>query len=381
MDGGYPGHGAGNADRRAMSLLDMTAGPSRQSTWRFDLLDPTLQNKGVLPVDRTNVPMMQVDVSRAIKRSLTSLVLPPGGIDDIDVIKDRVKVVMITADDNMEYDQGVFLFSDVSRIVLSSGVAIDVGSISMVDQLLIVDQQIDTAISFPPGKQITVAIAELLQVLPIQFTIDPSSAVISATQEAVAWPAGTSRLRIVNELGAMIGYHDLYFQNDGKGRMGLMPNPLTAPDSSVISYPVGGRTYRVSTTRSTNLLGLPNQFVVVNSGATNIPVYGKYNVPDSAPHSAANRGFVISHVEQLQGIDTNADAITAAEALAREWRFPFETVEMAGPPDPRHDHYSIVDFESVRFLELGWRLPLTEGSDMTHVLRRTYEGGTTEGTG
>lgn len=355
----------------------MTAGPSRQSTWRFDLLDVNLQVKSVLPVDRTNVPTMQVDVSRAVKRTLTGLVLPPGGIDDIDVIKDRVKVTMIT-DGTLESPQGVFLFSDVSRVVLSSGVAIDVGSLSLVDQLLIVDQLTDAAISFSPGKQITVAITELLQVLPIQFVIDPSSAVISSTQEAIAWPAGTSRLRIVNELGAMIGYHDLFFDNSGIGRMSLMPNPLTAAEANIISYPVGGRTYRVSVTRSTNLLELPNQFVVVNSGATEIPVYGKYNVPDDAPHSAANRGFVISHVEQLQGIDTNADAITAAEGLAREWRFPFETVEFAGPPDPRHDHYSIIDFEDLLFLELGWRLPLIEGSDMTHTLRRTYEGGTTD---
>lgn len=358
----------------------MTAGPSRQATWRFDLLDSNLQILGVLPVDRTSVPTMQVDTSRAIKRTLTGLVLPPGGIDDVDVIKERVQVTMIV-DDGLEFPQGVFLFSDVSRIVLSSGVSIDVGSISMVDQLLIVDQQTDTSISFPPSKQITVAITELLDPLPIQFSIDPSGAVISAAQEAVAWPAGTSRLRIVNELGSMIGYTDLCFENDGIGRMKLMPNPLTEPESNVIFYPIGGRTYRVSTTRSTNLLELPNQFVVVNSGATTAPVYGKYNIPDNAPHSAANRGFVISHVEQLQGIDTNAEASVAAESLARQWRFPYETVEFAGPPDPRHDCYNVIDFEGVRFLELGWRLPLREGSDMTHTLRRTYEGGTTEGAG
>lgn len=345
----------------------------RAATWRFDLLDQNLNIIGELRVDRDNVPQMSVDTSRAVKRTLTGITLLPGDIDMVDVIKNRVKVTMIL-DDLSEWPQGVFLFSDVSRIAFTSnaGVRIDIGAMSLVDQLLIVDQQVSISVSYKPGKIITDAIIELLQVLPINLTIDSSGTVLA---EAISWPAGTSRLRIVNELAAMLGYHDLFFDNDGMGQLHLVPDPNTSTD--FLSYPAGVRTYLGSVTRSTDLLELPNRFVVVNNGSQQTPVYARYDLPDDAPHSIVNRGFVIPHVETTQGIPTNADALVYAKALARSWRFPHETLEFTGPPDPRHDHYNVVLFEDDRFLELSWNMPLIEGGEMKHVVRRVYEDATT----
>lgn len=345
----------------------------RAATWRFDLLDQNLNVIGELRVDRSNPPQMSVDTSRAVKRTLTGIALLPGDVDLVDVIKNRVMVTMIL-DDGSEWPQGVFLFSDVSRIMFTSnmGTRVDIGAMSLVDQLLIVDQQVSISVSYKPGKLVTDAITELLEVLPINFTIDPAGTTLS---EAVSWAAGTSRLRIVNELAAMLGYHDLFFDNDGMGQLHLVPDPNTSSD--FLSYPSGVRTYLGSVTRSTDLLELPNRFAVVNNGSEQTPVYARYDLPDDAPHSIANRGFVIPHVETTQGIPTNADALIFAKALARSWRFPHETLEFTGPPDPRHDHYDVVDFEDERFLELSWNMPLAEGGEMKHVIRRVYADATT----
>lgn len=352
------------------ALLDLVSVTRREATWRFDLLDSSLKNLGELEVDRGSVPNLSVDTSRAVKRSCSGVTLTPSTIDDVDVISDRIAITMIL-EDGSEWPQGVFLFSDVSRFVFTQDV--EIGALNLVDQLLIVDQQLDQSFVLRPGDAITDGIIDLLVPLPVSVVIDPSGAVVSPSQEAISWPAGTSRLRVINELATQIGYHELFFDNDGIGQLHLMPNPDSAPDAALLNYPAGQRTYFGTVTKSTNLLELPNRFVVVNNGATDVPVFGLYDVPDTAPHSAVNRGFVISHVEQLQGINTNEDAQRAAVSLARSWRWAFETVEMVGPPDPRHDTYDVVNFEGTRYLELSWSLPLQEGSEMRHSLRRTYE--------
>lgn len=355
-----------------MTLLDLQAVTQRQATWRFDLVDHSLIKTGEIDVDMTSPPTLTVDVSRALKRTLTNLTLPLGVVDSLDVVHEKFRVVMIT-DDGLEWPQGVFHFTDVSKLVVSSGILETIGVLNCVDESLIVDQQTRYSTSVAPGAVITDAIMDIMSTLPCVHNIQPSGAITSPDAEALAWPAGTSRLRIINELAAMIGYHELYFDNTGVGQLGPMPNPDVAVESEVISYPVGVRTYRGAITRSTNILELPNVFVVINSGVTNSPVYGEYEVPDDAPHSIMHRGFEVPHVESIQGISTSADAAAAAQALARQWQFPHETVEFSGPPDPRHDHYDIIDFEGIRFLELRWAMPLREGAPMTHSIRRTYE--------
>lgn len=352
-------------------LLDMQAVSQRAASWQFDLLDQGRQVvRENLPIDRDQVPTISVDTSRAIKRTLTGLRFNPGLLETIDIIKNRLKVTMVLGD-GTTWPQGIFMFSDVSAVVVSSGLLVP--ALNCVDQLQIVDQALDYTVAYGPGKVITDALRELLTELPIEFSITPSGASISAAQEAVAWPAGTSRLRIINELATMIGYHELFFDNHGIAQLHPMPNPDSIDEGLMIDYPAGGRTYLGMTSLSTNLLDLPNRFIVVNTGASQVTVFGVYDVPASAAHSYENRGFRRTHVEQVQGIETNAEAVTAARALARSWRFPFETIEFSGPPDPRHDHYNVLNHEETRYFEMGWSMLCVDGSAMRHTARRTYE--------
>lgn len=356
----------------ANPLLDLEVS-SRGASWRFELYEGNDPMGRLTLVDRDSPPQLSVDVSRSIKRTLTNVSLIPNEIDEIDVVKWSLKLIM-ELDDGTVWPQGVFRWADVSRPVFSSmnGVTYTGGECSLVDQLMIVDQKLDRSVSYSPGKIITDAISELLAELPITYTVQESPAVISPTAEAISWTIGTSRLKIINELALMIGYHEFYFDNNGDGQLGPMPDPLSVLDDEVLMYPTGSRVFLGSLTRSTNLLELPNRFIVVNNGATSVPVYGSYDVPPDAPHSFENRGFFVTHVEQLQGIASQADAQYAAESLGKQWRFPFETVEFAGPPDPRHDHFNVIELDGDKFLELSWSMNLKDGSDMTHTARRTY---------
>ncbi len=353
---------------QANALLDLHTS-ARSATWQFTLLrdDKII---GMLDVDRETPPSLSVDTSRSIKRTLTNVQLLPSVLDEVNVITDRVRVSMKLHDDTV-WNQGLFMFADVSDAVVTQG--LDVSALSLVDHLLIVDQKITESVSYAPSTVITEIITSLLAELPISFVIIPSGAIISSV-EAIAWPAGTSRLRIVNELALMIGYHDLYFDNDGIGQMGPAPSPELEPQANVIPYPYeDGRTYLGSTTKSTNILDLPNRFVVVNGGAGDTPIFGVYDIPASAPHSFVNRGYLVTEVSQQQGIETTLDAQVAAQALARSWRFPMETIEFSSAPDPRHDHFNVIDFEGNLFLELAWSMSLRDGIEMRHTIRRTYE--------
>lgn len=357
----------------SVPLLDLTHGVSqRASTWHFELLDRDFQVIDELEVDRTDPPTLRVDTGRDIKRTLDNVQLS-SDIDLVDPIGHRLRLVM-ELEDGTRWPQGVFLFSDVSRVVVSLG--IEVGSFNLVDQTLIVDQQASWSTSVGPGDVITDEIIRQLNLFPITYEIIESGAVVTPEQETLNWSAGTSRLRIINDLCMMVGYHELYFDHEGVAHVGPMPNPDTTPHEQTLFYPTEhGRTYLGSVVRSNDLLELPNRFTVVNTGANQQSVWGVYDIPASAPHSAANRGFIVTHVEQVQGIETNQQARDAARALARESRFAYETVEFSGPPDPRHDTYDVVSFETEldHYLEISWSYLLREGSEMKHVIRRTYE--------
>lgn len=350
-------------------MLDMSlAVARRQCTWRFDLLDTGLENPSEISIIRNEAPTLRVDVSRATKRTLDGVRIPPDTLSQIDVIKNRLKLTMLL-EDGTEHAQGVFMFSSRTRHMITAGMF--EGTANLSDQLLIVDQQLGHSFSIRPGRRLVDAVAELLDPLPIVYTIEPSGAVVAPEQEEIAWDASRSRLAAVNEILAMLGYHELYFDNHGVGRMGPMPNPEAVAPETVLSHPAG--TYLGSLTIGDNLLELPNRFVVVNSGASQTAVYGVYDLPDSAPHSIANRGFVIPKVVAMQGIEDAAQARVAARAMSRDWRYAYEIREYATAPDPRHDHYNVTESEGERLLELGWSCPLEEGAEMRHVTRRTYE--------
>lgn len=352
--------------------------PITKSTFRFELVNSSGLHLGDITVARDQPPTMSVDTSRSLKRTLRGMKLPPGELLNIDLIKDRVDVSQIFPDESSS-DLGRFMFTSPTEEaftapifdtadLLSGGEAHWV-TIDLVDQCMIIDQETTSAVTVRPGTNVTDFLTTFLASYPVNVVVDPSLAVVGS--EALTWPPATSGLRIVNELAAMLGYTELYFDNDHVGRLRPFPDPTAVAPFTVLD--LTGRIIRPTVTRGNNLLDLPNRFIVVGSGATNQPVVGVYDIPDSAPHSALNRGFVVAHSEQLQGIDTAAQATTAAQAFARQNRFAYETVSLTTPIDARFDHYDVVSIETIRFLETSWEMTLAEGGGMRHSMRRTYE--------
>jgi hypothetical protein len=94
-------------------------------------------------------------------------------------------------------------------------------------------------------------------------------------------------------------------------------------------------------------------------------------VPNSAPHSIQNRGFVIADVINIQ-LTTRAQANAVARNIAVTQRI-VERVELTTPPDPRHDSYDVVRWDGSLWLEVSWSMTLVEGGAMRHVLQRIFQ--------
>lgn len=262
----------------------------------------------------------------------------------------------------VEYPLGQYVYNDASKLKYTNGT---MANVSLYDEMFIVDQQIDATFSATQLRNTTTALVALTR----DFTFDKEIAVSPYSATGV-WNAGTNRGQILSALATQGDYFTPWFGNDAKFHMIRSLDP--AKTIPTFDWDTGNVVLLGSPIESNNLLNAPNRFIVVsNSGdALASPVVGRFDVPLSAPHSIANRGFVILDV-------TDAQAVTAgqAQAMARNLALNntiVEQREISTPPDPRHDSYDVIHWDGDNWLEVAWSMSLVEGGSMTHVLQKLY---------
>lgn len=338
----------------------------RSATFVFRLLDGvTGENLGEIHPLRDSPPTLTHDTNRTVKRTLSPVNL---GVDDsalIDPIRQRVDVAMLIK--GVEYPLGRYMFSDVTRIQWTSG---ELASCSLVDEMFIIDQEMTDGFAADTAGSETVE--EAIRRLLADFTgvtihLEPSN-----LEAAGSWTAGTSRAKVLGDLATQGGYFQPWFDNNGVLRIVRSFDPADAIPT--LDFDAGNQVVRGSIANTDDLLSAPNRFVVISnatrSSAANLPAVGVYDVPSSAPHSIANRGFVVPDVRDMQLRDSlQAQAVAEAIGIAQTI---FERVELSTPPDPRHDSYDVIRWQGEQWLELSWSMTLTEGGDMHHVLRKAY---------
>lgn len=352
----------------AQQLLDLEVA-RRASTFRFALLDRDLNEIGDLKVADGPAPTIENNSNRAIKRTLSGLVLDPSQVGEIDPLTHRVRVSMILGE--VAYPLGVFLFSGFDRTVKSFGT---VPAPTMHDQGVILDQGMPRSWSNSPGTLVTDSLERLLADLPLPagWEIEASSTRVS-TSAAMSWPAGTTRSKILNETAAVAGFYSGFFDNSGVLRYQSPPS-LGVDDPATHDYRTDINPSRIlsdSIVLSDDLLDAPNRYIVVDSAGTETPVVGVFDVPDEAPQSAANRGYVVARVYDAQGVGSTAQANAMAKRYFLSGR-SFEWLTFEGANDPRHDTFDTVNVLGQVYREASWSMRLSSGGSMTHQLRRTY---------
>lgn len=344
--------------------LDLAPGiGQRQATFRFALIDAA---SGRLLGDLSPVKSaeLQHDTSRTIVRSISGLLLNKAETAEVDVLANRIQVFMRIS--GVEFQLGTYVFTDTHRTRTTAGRRGDYG---LQDLGFVISQNLEHTVSFGANINVGDAISDLLAEvnLPAGFEVEATGAVLGSP---IAWPAGTDRGRVLEDLARLGAYLSPYMGNDSVIRVRQAFDP--AGESARFVFAAGGRVRNNTISESDDLLETPNAFIVVDNANTVSPVVGRYDVPVTAPHSAANRGFVVAEVTDIQGLGTTANADAAARAIGFS-RSIYQHVVLATPPDPRHEAYDVISYDGFNWLETAWSLPLIEGGEMTHTLSRAYD--------
>jgi hypothetical protein len=341
----------------------------RQASFRFDLVNRVsgIRLGEIHPIRSAS---LSHDTGRSTKRQL-NLTLGTSESASINPITDMVNVFMVFPG-GQEWPLGQYVFTDASYQIFTAG---QLANMILNDLMYIVDQPIEkgftarNAVSesfFASGSSIPVCITNLLTDLPIKFDIESSP-----YASVDSWSAGATRGSIIETLSLTGNYFSPWFGNDGVMHFIQAFNPANRiPD---FDWDRGNQVMRSSILQSSNILNAPNRFIVISNAPANRnePTFGVADVPVNAPHSIENRGFVIPVVQDLQALSKEQCAAIASNLVQRQTVFETSTVTTA--PDPRHDSYNVIKWQDELWLELAWTLPLTEGSQMTHTLRKAYK--------
>jgi hypothetical protein len=351
----------------------------RSASFRFWLIDgPTGIHKGQIHPLADSTPTLSHDTTRTIARAV-DLALDAATTAQVDTVRDRVRVEMLLA--GQSWPLGTYVFVNNPRQVVSPGRR--ESSPALMDLMWPIDQQLHTGFAVQESPHRKAGVTELretaeaaLRRLLAPFGVEPDMEP-SVFTSAGAWAPGARRGQVIEALALVGDWFSPWFDHHGRLRFVRSFDPAARlPDFDWDANPAVLRDTAI--TESDDLLAAPNRWVVVsnNSGdeaSMAAPVVGVYNLPDEAPHSAANRGAVVADVVELQ--IASAQQANAVAANLGQRQTLFEQVELATTLDPRHDAYNVIAWDGRVWLEVSWSMQLTAGGEMRHVLRRAYPGG------
>lgn len=362
--GGKPGYGRYSAQplvtSRRIDALDLAAAVGQRSaSFRFELLDGVTDERLGEIHPYIGPATLNHDVGRTIKRDLR-LSLSPSDRAAINTLTDRVLPYMIIAGES--WPLGRYMFAGQTRLPRSSGTE---SSEVLMDEMNVVDREIQQG--FAPSGACDVAMRQLVAGLLLPMGTNLAASPYPAVG---GWRAGSNRGGILNTLSLQGDLETPWMDNSGVMRAVRTVDPATA--LADLSFDDGYPVLADSIAETDDLLEAPNRFVVIGNGSASgdSEIVGTYDIPPSASHSIASRGFVIQQTRNLQ-VATALQAMAAARAYGLR-STPVEQVELVTPPDPRHDGYQVIIWGGVQWLETRWSMELDSGGNMTHVLRRAY---------
>ena len=349
--------------RKALKTLDGRSYiGQRSATFRFDIVDSVTGYRRELHPIIAGGAGIRHDTRNTIKRTITGLQL---GRDDtlaFNSITSRLEPFMIIA--NEEFPLGRYVPCDYAKFVMTAG---DQSVASFYDEMFIIDQQIPTAfgVQVTNGELVQGMLQRFLPQFPIDFTVE-----FSDFNSLGAWGAGTRGGFILDQLALDGDYLNPWFDNTAVLRFKRNFNP--ADELPTFDFDDNVNVLRANIISANNLIDLPNRYVVIGNGSDAFagPVVGGADVPSSAPHSLANRGFLVTDVSSRQ-VRSNAQATAVAQALVLRQALIEETT-LDTLPDPRHDGYDVVLWQEAKWLEVAWTLSFDVNTPMTHTIRRVY---------
>lgn len=179
-----------------------------------------------------------------------------------------------------------------------------VWSLELLDRCTVPAQDaVEEAYAVPAGTLILQEVKAILATCDESITVNDS--VTLATSSGMVWEAGTSKLKIINDLLDVAGYNALWM--DGYGNFQTTPRVLPADRSityEVLGFPRELRDgeksiYRPDWNRERDSFEVPNKVIAVQAagGEDDEAIVGVWTNEDiNSPYSYQARGRWISHV-------------------------------------------------------------------------------------
>lgn len=337
--------------------LDECVG-QRSATFVFYLVDGvTGENKGEIHPLRDRPARLSHSADRTIPRTLNLLL---GNTDTLllDPVRDRILPYMRIG--GADYPLGRYMASDPTSVLSTGGYTT---TVQCVDEMFRIDQKISGG--FTAIGSVMSAVLDLLATV-----LDPPVIKIEASGFGATggWSIGAGRGQILDALTTQGDYLRPWIDNSGAFRMVRTFDPARAVPT--FDFDLYKRVLRESIAVSNDLLDAPNRFIVTSNSGGKDPISASSDIPNNAPHSIPNRGFVVVQTTDIQ-LTSQGQAQAIADGLSTT-AVVLERATLSTPPDPRHDGWDVILWQGVNWLETGWSMECVEGGEMVHNLRRAY---------
>lgn len=199
--------------------------------------------------------------------------------------------------------------------------------IDLLDKATVLDQdKVDSSYTVDAATAILSAVSTVIASAGESINVDPT--VTSTLTAPMVWPAGTSKLQIVNDLLSALNYNSLWVDGVGNFRA----TPYVVPANRSLSYELlngverqlvdGDESiYQPDWMRDPDMFDVPNKVVAVQAGTGSAPaLIGSYtNTDPASPFSYPSRGrWITSTLADVQTpADTDANVIAFLDAKAQ----------------------------------------------------------------
>lgn len=310
----------------------------RDESWRWDIL--TLKEAPAGTLDGVEAGTLEFNVNSTIRGGGT---LTWSGADEPDWSQVLLQpwYVLRTAEMEISWPRGVFIPAAPVDAHNDTGKTVEV---ELYDKLLILEQDaVDATYTVAKGANVVAAIRAVISSAgQTRHSIDDNTQTL---RSAMVWEAGTSKLRIVNDLLDSINYFSLWC--DGYGV--YQGNPYKAPSERPVARTFvddEDSIYSPDFGHDRDLFNIPNKVIQVGRGDGDTPglVATATNTNPKNPYSQPARGRWITHVDT----DVEATSQTVLNNIAK--RRLSELSQVASSLDFTHAHVplelnDVVEFE------------------------------------
>lgn len=294
---------------------------NRTSSVRVELLTATEAPAGTL--DGVRGGSVAYTAAKSVHGSASLTVADNG--QSVDWLTARIRPVLTVAGYG-DTALGVFLVSEAPEAWGDTG---RVWAIRMLDKCTILDQDaVSQAYTLDAGSVVTDEIVTLIESTgETNIAVTPSAATLV---NPLVWPAGTTKLQIVNDLLSIINYFSLFTNGDGQYRGEPYVKPASRP--TVWEFLDGSNCiYQPTLTKDVDLFAIPNRVIAIGQGdgTTAALTSTATNTDPASPYSTVSRGRTITAV--FTGVEA-ADQTTLdayAERRLIELTTPTASIEIA----------------------------------------------------